>query len=158
MPIIDVFESKSTVTPDEMKAMLGSHESKLRNLRLTLLDFLFDAELKQDFMTLGNIGISNPAVRIFENLHKKYGNPPLDESLMDPPDKQALDQARVMADAFKNTRSIGYALHDDLINARRMAEDLVGLVDDMLEAVDISRIADPYRCLPPAGKGDIETK
>lgn len=145
---MDEFESKAILSESDAKSMLLEHEAKLRNLRLTILDFLFDANLKNDIMILGNIAIDSPQYVLDKIFAKKYTKH-FTEKALSPEDLNDYNNAKAKGEPFRNQKSVAYELDKDLAEARKLAESMLPMINDMLECIELSKLSQPYRVLPP---------
>lgn len=155
MPIIDDFDTKFDIDRNDIKAIIEKHGAKLRNLRLVLLDFLFDAELNSDLMRLGSFGLVAPAITMQEAMIGKYGDPP-NEALFTDEDLINMRTATALSSAWGGKRFIYWDAYQRMDSIRRAAAEMQPAVDALLKSFDtFGKALDFEDAIAPGNKPNV---
>lgn len=149
MPITSIFEDRPlTMAPEEIKAKIELHDSKIKNLKLTLLDFMFDAQMMHDYEAMNAIKLVAPPNELLAKLEEKYGPDP-DESQFTDEDIKAMNDAMILNEAFRGSSEIRFSAIADLHQIRHYIEEILPFLDSLSTLADMAQISTPQRCLSP---------
>lgn len=138
MPIDPLFAAKPVVDDDDLHAMIERHAAKINNLRITLLDFLFDFELMRDYMKMDCIAIKTSLRSLQDKMMQKYGSVPYDVQCSDEYIEK-LDKSLAESIQLRDTDKIIYSPGLQICAIREGIEHLLPIVTDMAMLQDMSR-------------------
>lgn len=143
MPIEPLYPIRLTLEGQESPQMLlEKHAAKIENLRVTILDFLFDPELKRDYDDLGTLEFESPIAALTRTLIEKYGDPP-DESLFTDQDIQDIHDAREKTKMLKGAKCLINPAGNSMYRLRRILDDALELLSSLSHTSQMARIIPP---------------